>query len=101
MTVTKVVHYRTRPESADENARLIRAVFAELSAVGEVGVHYAAFRLEDGVSFVHVAVFDGDENPLSTSAAFAAFQSGIAARCVEGPAAADATVIGSHRLFTQ
>ena len=31
MTTTKVVRYRTKPELADENERLIREVFAELS----------------------------------------------------------------------
>ena len=31
MPVTKVIRYRTKPEHADENERLIRAVFAELA----------------------------------------------------------------------
>jgi hypothetical protein len=35
------------------------------------GLRYAVFRLEDGVSFVHVAVLDGHESPLSASVAFA------------------------------
>ncbi len=39
-----------------------------------------------------------DENPLTSSAAFGQFQSGIADRCAEGPAASDATVVGSYRL---
>jgi hypothetical protein len=58
------------------------------------------FRLEDGVSFVHVAVLDGEENPLSSSAAFGEFQSGIKDRCAEGPMPSDATVIGNYRLLT-
>ena len=32
MTETRVIRYRTKPECADENARLISAVFAELAA---------------------------------------------------------------------
>jgi hypothetical protein len=99
MTSAKVIRYRTKPESADENEGLIREVFAELAAQNSPGLHYAAFRLDDGVSFVHVAVLDGDENPLSSSVAFARFQSGIADRCAEGPAPADATLIGTHRLL--
>ena len=63
------------------------------------GLHYATFRLNDGVSFVHVAVLDGEENPLTSSPAFAAFQAGIAERCAEGPIAADATAIGNFRLL--
>jgi hypothetical protein len=77
MTVTKVIRYKTRPESADENERLIRDVFAELAEQRPPGLHYAAFRLDDGVSFVHVAVIDGATNPLSASAAFGKFQAGI------------------------
>jgi hypothetical protein len=99
MSVTKVVRYRTHPQHADENERLIREVFAELDAKRPDGLRYASFRLDDGVSFVHVAVLDGDENPLAASAAFAAFQAGIADRCAEGPAASDATVIGSYHLL--
>ncbi len=99
MTVTKVIRYRTKPERADENERLIREVFAELATTNPVGLRYATFRLEDGVSFVHVAELDGEENPLSTSAAFSTFQSGIKDRCVEGPVPSDATVIGNYQLL--
>src|SRR5579863_7758906 len=98
MTVTKVIRYTTRPESADENERLIRDVFAELAEQRPQGLHYAAFRLDDGVSFVHVAVIDGATNPLSASAAFGKFQAGIQDRCVEGPAAADAAIVGSYQF---
>jgi hypothetical protein len=75
-------------------------VFAEAAENSLEGVHYAAFRLDDGVSFLHVVVLDGEENPLTKSAAFAEFQSGIAERCVEGPAGSDATVVGSYRMLT-
>jgi hypothetical protein len=97
MSTTKVVRYRTKPEDADENERLIREVFAELDEqdLGSA-FHYAAFRLDDGVSFLHVAVLDGEENPLASSPAFAAFQSGIEERCTEGPVPADASMIGSY-----
>jgi acyl dehydratase len=99
MTTTKVIRYRTKPEHADENERLVRAVFAELAEDAPEGLHYATFRLDDGVSFVHVAVTDGDENPLTSSPAFAAFQAGIGERCAEGPVPADASVIGNFRLL--
>jgi hypothetical protein len=101
MPVTKVIRYRTDPERADENERLIREVFAELAQQKPQGLHYAAFRLDDGVSFLHVAVIDGEANPLSASAAFGKFQSGIQDRCVEGPSPADAAIIGSYRLVPE
>jgi hypothetical protein len=96
MTIAKVIRYKTHPESADENERLIRDVFDELAQQNPEGLRYAALRLDDGVSFLHVAVLDGDVNPLTASAAFGKFQAGIKDRCAEGPAPADATVIGSY-----
>ena len=53
MPVTKVVRYRTKSDRAEENERLIREVFAELAEEQPAGLRYAAFRLDDGVSFVH------------------------------------------------
>jgi hypothetical protein len=99
MTTTKVIRYRTKLEEGDENERLIREVFAELAREDPDGLHCAAFRLDDGVSFVHVAVFAGGENPLTSSPAFAAFQAGVSERCTEGPIPADATAIGNFRLL--
>jgi hypothetical protein len=96
MSMTKVIRYTTKPERAEENERLIRNVFAELARQNPEGLRYAAFRLDDGVSFVHVATFDGDTNPLTASAAFGEFQSGVQDRCAEGPTPADATIIGSY-----
>ena len=99
MTHATVVRYQTRPECADDNEGLIRAVFAELAEVAPEGFRYASFRLDDDVSFLHVAVFDGDENPLSTLAAFGAFQSGIKDRCTDGPNPTAARVIASYRFL--
>ena len=100
MSTTKVIRYRTKPEHADENERLIRGVFAELAEQDRgTGFHYAVFRLDDGVSFLHVAVLDGEENPLASSPAFAAFQSGIGERCADGPVPADASMVGSYGLM--
>jgi hypothetical protein len=99
MTATKVIRYQTKPESADENARLIRAVFAELAESRPDGVRYAAFRLDDGVSFIHVVELDGDDNPLNRIAAFGEFQAEIQDRVVEAPVARDATAIGNYGLL--
>lgn len=101
MTIAKVIRYQTHPEAADENERLIRGVFAELAAQKPDGLHYATFRLDDGVSFVHVAVLDGDENPLTRSSAFGDFQAGIKDRCVEGPIPTDGRVVGSYGMVTE
>jgi hypothetical protein len=99
MATTKVIRYRTKPEHADENERLVRDVFAELAESDPDGLRYATFRLDDGVSFVHVAILDGEVNPLMSSPAFAAFQADIGARCAEGPIPADGTAIGNFHLL--
>ncbi len=96
MPGTVIVRYTTHPHYAEENERLIRAVFAELAERRPDGLRYAATRLEDGVSFVHLATFDGDVNPLTTSSAFGEFTSGIADRCVQPPQATEGTPIGRY-----
>jgi len=96
MTKAIVVRYTTRPDTADDNEQLIRAVFAQLAQEAPDGLRYVAVRLDDGVGFVHIALLDGDNNPLLTLPAFEAFTSSIAARCMDGPAAAHGTVIGDY-----
>jgi hypothetical protein len=96
MTKATVVRYTTRPEAADENERLITAVFAQRADERPDGIRYVAIRLEDGVSFVHVALSDGDDNPLPKLATFAEFVSAIGTRCVDGPSPANGTVIGDY-----
>ncbi|HLK42769.1 MAG TPA: hypothetical protein VKV34_05480 [Thermoleophilia bacterium] len=95
MSRAVVVRYRARADAADENERLVRAVFDELAAQRPEGLRYSAFRL-DGDSFVHVAVIEGDTNPLDALPAFQAFVSGVGGRCEEGPAPAPGRVIGSY-----
>ncbi len=94
MSRATVVRYTTRPEAAEENERLITAVFAQLADERPDGMRYVVIRLEDGISFVHVALFEGEDNPLPALGAFGAFVSAIDTRCAEGPTAANGTVIG-------
>lgn len=94
-----VVRYETRVDAAPLNQRLVEGVFAELSAEAPHGLRYATFRLADGVGFVHVAIFEGETDPLSRSKAFAAFQDGIGDRLVGPPVPAEATLVGSYRLL--
>jgi len=96
MSKSMVIRYTVRPETAEENQRLVRNVFQELADSKPDGLHYMTFQLADGVSFVHVVSTDGDANPLGQTAAFAEFQRGIPDRCVAAPIAADATIVGSY-----
>ena len=78
-----VVRYQAKPERADENQRLIEAVFAELDEREPEGFTYKVFRLEDGVSFIHVVIEHDVDEPDSLQAvpAFQAFVADIADRC--------------------
>ena len=98
MSRNVIVRYRTHPEAADENARLVANVYAALAEADPGGIRYTTYRLADGVTFVHVAQQEGPENPLSTLPAFAEFQRGLQERCAEPPAPSEATVVGSYGL---
>ncbi|HEX3794396.1 MAG TPA: hypothetical protein VHV57_07840 [Acidimicrobiales bacterium] len=93
-----VVRYQAKAERADENVALIQAVFAELVARQPNGFTYKVFRLEDGVSFVHVVTEHDVDNPDSLQAvpAFQAFVSNIADRCEVMPVAMGAEIVGSY-----
>lgn len=95
---TTVVRYQAKPERADENQRLIEAVFAELDERQPDGFTYEVFRLEDGVSFLHVVIEHDVEDPdsLQEVPAFQAFVAEVADRCDAPPVAAGATLVGGY-----
>jgi hypothetical protein len=64
-------------------------------------LRYLAFRLEDGVGFVHVAIFERNDDPLAESAAFRRFQEGTAERLVGPPDVKSMTIVGSYGWYTQ
>ena len=80
-----MVRYTVKPGQAEVNEELVRAVYSELHERSPDGLRYATFRLEDGLSFVHVAEVDGDVNPLSELPAFQAFTAGIGERSWSSP----------------
>ncbi|MGZ5393186.1 MAG: hypothetical protein ACXWD3_15465 [Mycobacterium sp.] len=94
-----VVRYQAKPHRADENQQLIEAVFAELEARQPEGFTYKVFRLEDGVSFVHLVIEHDVNDPDSLQAvpAFQAFVADIADRCDIPPVAMGATIVGGYR----
>jgi hypothetical protein len=94
-----VVRYQAKPDRADENQKLIEAVFADLEGREPKGFTYKVFRLEDGVSFMHVVIEHGIDDPdnLQDVPAFQAFVADIADRCDVAPVASRATVVGGYR----
>jgi hypothetical protein len=98
MSHATVVRYTTHPGSADENEKLIKAVFAQLAEQMPEGLRYVAIRLDDKVSFMHVALLEDENNPLAALPAFGQFVSAISARCTDGPAPVNGTVIGAYGI---
>ncbi len=95
-----VVRYQAKADRADENQKLIEAVFADLEEREPEGFTYKVFRLDDGVSFVHVVIEHDDVEPrdsLQDVPAFQAFVADIADRCDVPPDAQGATVVGGYR----
>lgn len=96
MSKAFVVRYEMRPDTAEENQRLVQGVFAELAEKQPEGIRYASFRLDDGVSFVHVGVADDDGPGLTALAAFQQFQEKFGERAAGKPVFTDATLLGSY-----
>ena len=96
---TTVLRYQVKPERAEENQQLIMAMFAELDEGELDGFTYKVFRLEDGMSFIHVCIEHDIADPDSLQAvpAFQAFMADLAGRCAVPPLATQATVVGGYR----
>jgi hypothetical protein len=95
-----VVQYKVKPDQVEQNEKLVRAVYAELADRQPDSLRYATVRLDDGVTFVHIAEHDGaGPNPLTELPAFAEFQREIAERCDEQPVARQASLVGSFRML--
>lgn len=96
-----MVRYKVKPDRAEENEAYIRKVFEELDANSAAGLRYASFKLDDGLSFVHIASIEseGGQNPLAETPAFKTFQAEIKDRCQEPPVAVELHEIGSYRLL--
>ena len=94
-----MVRYKVRPDRADENVALVQAVYEQLARERPEGLHYATFRLPDGVSFMHVVIeSDQPGRILNELAAFRAFTADIEGRCDEPPVATEITLVGSYAV---
>ena len=82
-----MVRYKVKPDRAEENEQLVRAVYEELAATAPPALRYATFRLDDGVSFVHIATVEGAHNALAD----------VRDRCEEPPVVTELHEVGSYR----
>ena len=90
-----MVRYRVKPDQVETNEALVRDVYAKLARTRPDGLRYLTFKLDDGVTFVHVAEH-AEPNPLPAVEAFQRFVAGIGDRCDEPPATVEIEEIGSY-----
>jgi hypothetical protein len=99
MSKIVVVEYRTRPDAAEENQRLVEQVYAQLAREEPDGLRYATFRLTDGVTFIHISITEGAVNPLIRLSAFTEFQREISERYEELPRRLGASLAASYHFL--
>jgi len=90
-----------KADRAAENEAYVKRVFEQLARERTPGVRYATFKLDDGVSFVHIASIDSTDggNPLTELSAFKEFSAGVKDRCEELPVTAKLNEVGSYEFF--
>lgn len=94
---TIMVRYKTSSkETSDANAALVRAVFEELRQRAPSGIRYASYRMDDGVTFVHVATHEGSSDALTSLPSFKEFQRELKSRCAEPPVVTELSPVGSY-----
>jgi hypothetical protein len=96
-----MVRYTVKAGRAAENERLIERVMEALATEAPAGLHYAAFRLEDGVTFVHVVSHDSGDvgDALREVPAFREFRAGLDERCEVKPVRTQLHEVGSYQFF--
>jgi len=91
-----VVQYQTFAHSAEQNRGLIEDVLIDLGLRDPGGLDYQVFQLEDGVGFLHVAVFDGTSEPFADCDAYRMFHRDLQHRLARPPTISRAVLIGSY-----
>jgi translation elongation factor EF-1beta len=95
-----IVRYKVKPEKVEENEQLVKEVYKQLHQEKPEELNYATYKLDDGLTFIHIAVYNGEGRaPLPGFEAFKNFVAGVKDRCEELPVVHPVTEIGSYRSF--
>ena len=95
-----IVSYAAKPEQAQSNAALVRAVFAELEQTQPAGFRYAVFKAADSDEFIHIYTGEGAApGTLQQMASFQAFISGAQERHARAATFTEFELVGSYRMF--
>ena len=93
-----VVRYKLKADRVAENERLIKAVFQELHDRQPEGIRYTAYKLVDGVSFVHILIYETEtaHKAFTGMPAFQDFPGQAKDRFEELPLSGNAQEIGGY-----
>jgi hypothetical protein len=96
-----LLRYKTKPEHAAENERLVRAVFGEIHRVQPEGIRCSTFLLDDGLTFVNIVATETSSGlaPLGQLQAYRRIQQGKYDRFDEPPHATELHELGTYRVF--
>jgi hypothetical protein len=97
MKIVKVT-YTTKPEYVEHNQSNIKKVMADMQAINNPGINYNSCLGADGISFIHTAFFNSeeDEQVLMKLPSFIQFQQELRANGLEAPPKQELlTLVGS------
>lgn len=80
-----MVRYTVKPEAAEENVRLSRAVFDEVHANAPGRIAYGLFRQGDEFTHVFLNLAEDSSEAVTGLPAFKAFEQDMAARVIAPP----------------
>jgi hypothetical protein len=97
-----LVRYKVKTGKVAENEQLIKEVYKQLHNENIDGFRYITLKLDDGVTFVHIAFADTEQASIAFSnlSAFKDFQANIKERCDEYPVVGQVTVVGAYNFQT-
>ena len=97
MKITRV-QYTVKPEYVDQNKANINQVMSDLKALNNPNTKYASYIEEDGVTFMHLAMYPDEETAklLSNLPSFAKFRKELKeSQPVSAPKATSMTLAGA------
>ena len=96
-----LLRYKTKPQHAAENGRLVRAVFDEIHRTQPEGIRYSTFLLDDGLTFINIVATETSSGlaPLGQLQAYRQIQQGKYDRFDEPPQVTELHELGTYRVF--
>lgn len=94
-----MMRYKVKADQVGHVEQLLTELFTELEQVRPAGLTYAAFKLPDGVSFMHLVSHEKHESPsrLAQIQALGALHKGLHTSCEEEPVRTELSCVGLYQ----